>query len=158
MLAHLSHSWWVFVIVGVAAGVISGSLGLGSGTVVVPALVLICHFGQKSAQGTALAVMVPMALVGALQYWRHGIEMDQLVIVLIVCGALAGTLGGTELAARLPESVLRKAFAVFLAVVAFKMFTMSSKAGPPGIESDRVNQNAVSSIGNGGVSNDAASK
>lgn len=156
MLAQLSYPWWVFVILGTAAGVISGSLGLGSGTVIVPALVLFCHFGQKSAQGTALAVMVPMALVGALQYRRHGIEMDWLVIVLIVCGALAGTLAGTELAARLPASVLRKAFAIFLAVVAFKMFTMSPKSSLPGIEGGGASRNAVSSIGNGGAGDDAA--
>jgi len=149
MIAQLSNPWWVFVFLGVAAGVISGSLGLGAGTVIVPALVLICHFGQKSAQGTALAIMVPMALVGALRYWRHGIEMDWLVIVLIVCGAIVGTLGGTELAARLPAHVLRKAFAIFLVVVGVKMFTMSPKARPPAIEGDAANQNTVNSIENG---------
>lgn len=149
MIAQLSNPWWVFVVLGVAAGIISGSLGLGAGTVVVPALVLICHFGQKSAQGTALAIMVPMAFVGALRYWRLGIEMDWLVIVLIVCGALVGTLGGTELAAQLPAYVLRKAFAIFLVIVAFKMFTMSPKASAPAIEGDAVNQNTVNSIGTG---------
>ena len=149
MLAQLSNPWWFFVFLGVAAGLISGSLGLGSGTVVVPALVLICHFGQKSAQGTALAVMVPMALVGALRYWRHGIEIEWLIIVLIVCGALVGTLGGTELAVRLPASVLRKAFAIFLVLVGVKMFTMSPKARGPAIEGDATNQITVNTIENG---------
>jgi hypothetical protein len=156
MLAQLSYSWWVFVILGVVAGVVSSSLGLGAGTVVVPGLVLICHFGQKSAQGMSLAVMVPMALVGAFQYWEHGIEMNWLAIVLIICGALVGTLGGMELAARLPASVLRKTFAIMLVAIAVKMFSMPSKASPPGIEGDAANQNAVSSIGNGCVSDDAA--
>ncbi len=152
MFAQLSHSWWVFVILGAAAGVISGSLGLGSGTIVIPGLVLFCHFGQKSAQGMALAIMVPMALVGVIQYRRHGIEMDWQVIALMVCGALIGTFGGTELAARLPASALRKGFAIFLALVAFKMFTMSSKASPPAVEGDGTNQNTANSIGNGDVS------
>lgn len=156
MLAQLSNSWWAFVILGVAAGVISGSLGLGSGTIVIPGLVLFYHFGQKSAQGMALAIMVPMALVGVIQYQRHGIEMDWQVIALMVCGALIGTLGGTELAARLPASALRKGFAIFLALVAFKMFTMSSKASPPAVESDGTNQNTVQSVGNGELSDDSA--
>ncbi|HLB72486.1 MAG TPA: sulfite exporter TauE/SafE family protein [Sedimentisphaerales bacterium] len=152
MLAQLSYPWWVFVILGVAAGVVSSSLGLGAGTVVVPGLVLICHFGQKSAQGMALAIIVPTALVGALQYWRYGIEMDWLAIVLIICGALVGTVGGMELAARLPASVLRKAFALMLVVIAVKMFTMSPKASGQAIEGEGANQNTANSIGNGDVS------
>jgi len=156
MLAQLSYSWWAFVILGIFAGVVSSSLGLGAGTVVVPGLVLFCHFGQKSAQGMALAVMVPMALVGVLQYRQHGIEMDWPAIALIVCGALAGTLGGMELAARLPASVLRKTFALFLVLVAVKMFTASSEAGPPAIEGDAANQNTANSVGNGDVSDDTA--
>ena len=152
MLAQLFYPWWFFVVMGVAAGLISGSLGLGGGTIVVPALVLICHFSQKSAQGMALAIMVPMALVGALRYWRLGIEMDWLVIVLMVCGALVGALGGTELAARLPAHVLRKGFAIFLVVVAFKMFTGSPKVGASAIEGGSVNSSSVNSIANGDVS------
>ena len=97
MIFQLSHPWWVFILLGVAAGIISGTLGLGAGTVLVPALVLLLGFGQKSAQGMALAAMVPMAFLGALRYWRNpAIEMNHLVIALIVCGALAGTLFGTE--------------------------------------------------------------
>ena len=57
--------WWRFVLLGVVAGIISGMLGLGSGTLLIPALVFLFAFPQKSAQGTALVVMVPMALVGA---------------------------------------------------------------------------------------------
>lgn len=152
MLAQLSNPWWVFVLLGVAAGVISGSLGLGSGTIVIPVLVLVCHYTQKPAQGMALAVMVPMALVGALRYRMNGIEMDWLVIALIICGAMVGTLAGTELATRLPGSVLRKAFAIFLVVVAVKMFSMSPKASSAAIEGDSINHNTVDSIEDGDVS------
>ena len=152
MLAQLFYPWWFFVVLGVAAGVISGSLGLGAGTIVVPALVLICHFGQKSAQGMALAMMVPMAIVGVLRYWRLGIEMDWLVIVLMICGTLVGALSGTELAARLPAPVLRKGFAIFLVVVAFKMFAAAPEVGAAGAEGGSVNSNSVNSIANGNVS------
>jgi len=65
MADQLFNQWWVFVVLGVFAGVVSGSLGLGSGTILIPSLVLLCGFGQKSAQGMALAVMVPMTLLGA---------------------------------------------------------------------------------------------
>jgi uncharacterized membrane protein YfcA len=128
MIGQLSNPWF-FVVLGIGAGIISGTLGLGSGTIVIPALVLLFGFGQKNAQGTALAVMVPMALVGAIRYWRNPeIEMNALPVGLIICGALVGVLVGTELAFRLPEHILIKVFAIFLIIVAVRMFTCSSKS------------------------------
>ena len=127
MIDQLSNPWWFFVLFGLCAGILSGALGLGAGIILVPTLVLLCTVGQKSAQGTALAVMVPMALLGALRYWNNPqVEMNAVLIGLIVCGALIGTLAGTELASRLPSHILRKAFAFFLIIVAVKMFISSS--------------------------------
>ena len=71
MMGPLFNPWWVFILLGVCAGVLSGALGLGSGTILVPTLVLLFGFMQKSAQGMALAVMVPMALLGAFRYWKN---------------------------------------------------------------------------------------
>jgi len=128
MTSELPNAWWVFVSLGLCAGVLSGALGLGSGIVFVPALVILCGFAQKSAQGTALAVMVPMALVGAIRYWRNpDVEMSGLVVVLIALGAVVGALAGTELAARLPGTVLRRCFAIFLLIGAVKMFPAAPK-------------------------------
>ncbi len=132
MIGQLPGEWWSFILLGVCAGVISGTLGVGSGTVIIPALVLIWGFGQKSAQGMALAAMVPMALVGAIRYWRNPqVEFHGVVLVLIILGAMAGTMAGTELVARLPAGLLRKSFAVFLAMVAVRMFTAAPRAERP---------------------------
>ncbi len=96
MIGQLFNPWWIFVLLGICAGILSGLLGLGSGIILVPALVLLCSFEQKSAQGMALAVMVPMALVGALRYWKNPeIQMNAAVIGLIILAALAGALVGT---------------------------------------------------------------
>lgn len=129
MAGQLPGEWWGFVVLGVCAGIVSGTLGVGSGTVVIPALVLLWGFGQKSAQGMALAAMVPMALIGAVRYWKNPeVEFNGLVVTLIVLGAVAGTMVGTELAARLPAGLLRKSFAIFLAIVAVRMFTASPRS------------------------------
>lgn len=129
MTGELPNAWWVFVFLGLCAGVLSGTLGLGSGIIFVPALVLVCGFAQKSAQGTALAVMVPMTLAGAIRYWRNpDIDMNGVVILLIALGAVAGAVVGAELAARLPGGTLRKLFALFLVIVAVKMFTAAPKS------------------------------
>jgi uncharacterized membrane protein YfcA len=125
----LPGEWWGFVFLGICAGIVSGLLGVGSGTVMIPALVLIWGFGQKSAQGMALASMVPLALIGALRYWKNPeVELNHLVITLIVLGAAVGTIVGTELVARLPAGLLRKSFAVFLAIVAVRMWTAAPRA------------------------------
>lgn len=132
MAGQLPGEWWGFVVLGVCAGIISGTLGVGSGTVIIPALVLVWGVGQKSAQGMALAAMVPMALVGAIRYWRNPeVELNGLLLVLIILGAVVGTMAGTELVARLPAGALRKSFAVFLAIVAVRMFTAAPRAEKP---------------------------
>lgn len=117
---------WAFVVLGALAGLLSGMLGLGSGTVLVPALVLLFHLPQKSAQGTCLAVMVPMALLGAWRYWQNpAIKVHPGVVGLIVLGALCGTLVGTQVAYSLPGHILKKIFAAFLVLVAIKMLLSS---------------------------------
>jgi len=147
MIAQLSNPWWVFVLLGLCAGVLSGALGLGSGVILVPVLVLLCAVEQKCAQGMALAVIVPTALVGALRYWRNpDIEMNAVVIGLIICGALAGTLAGTELAARLSSHVLRKAFAVVLLVVAVRMFMGPSRPGQAGPNGGSIDQKTANTV------------
>ena len=144
------------MLLGVLAGVISGMLGLGAGAVVVPALVLLFAYPQKSAQGTALALMVPMALLGAFRYWNNPqIEVSLVIVGLLALGAVPGVLVGTEFASRLPSFWLRKFFAIFLAIVAVKMFTASPKRGPKVPGESSINQNNVSVVEPGGQSNES---
>ena len=134
MTSQFSHTWWIFVLLGICAGTLSGLLGLGSGIILIPTLVLLCGFAQKSAQGTALTVMVPMVLVGAQRYWKNPeIEMNAAVFGLIILGALAGALVGTELAARLSDHILRKLFAAVLIIVAVKMLMPTIKPRRTGL-------------------------
>jgi len=117
-----ASSWWLFVLVGLVAGALSGSLGVGSGIIVVPALVLLLACPQKSAQGMALALMVPMAALGVFQYARTpGVVLQWIPIALLVVGAAVGVLVGARLMARIPDVWLQRAFAVFLLVVAIRM-------------------------------------
>ena len=147
MISQLSNPWWIFVFIGICAGILSGLLGLGSGIILVPALVLLCSFEQKSAQGMALAVMVPMALVGALRYWKNPeIEMNAAVIGLIILGALAGALAGTELVDRLPGHILRKIFAVVLIIVAVKMLMPPIKPRRTGLNNSATSQNITNLV------------
>lgn len=134
MLGEITNPWWAFVLLGIIAGIASGMLGIGGGVIMVPALViLLAAFDQKTAQGTALAVMVPLAIVGTLRYMQNpDVTINWTVVILIVAGAVAGSLMGTTLVRQLPVGFLRKCFAVLLIAVAFKMFI--SKPQQPAIE------------------------
>ncbi len=156
MIGQLSNPWWVFILLGIGAGILSGTLGIGSGIILVPTLVLLCGFGQKSAQGMALAVMVPMALVGALRYWKNPeIEINTVIVGLIICGALAGALAGTELASRLPNHILRKVFAAVLVIAAIKMFMTPAKPTQLSLDNSLTEQKTVSSLEHGETNNES---
>ena len=156
MIAQLSGCWWLFIVLGVCAGLVSGALGLGGGIVFIPSLVLLWGFGQKSAQGTALAVMVPMTLVGALRYWKNPeIDMSLTIILLIALGALLGALAGTELASRLPNHVLKKVFSILLVIVAVRMFIASSGRKQPEPGASLTIQNNANLVDLGETKNDS---
>lgn len=135
MFGELSNPWWAFVLLGILAGVASGLLGIGGGVIMVPALVLLfAGFGQKTAQGTALAIMVPLALVGTLRYMQNpDITINWAVVILVAAGAIFGTLIGTALMSRLSMDFVRKCFAILMVVIAVKMFI--SKPPAPAIDS-----------------------
>ena len=70
-------------------------------------------------------------------------RVPDLIFNLIVLGALAGVLVGTELASRLSSHTLRKVFAIFLAIVAVKMFTASPTQEQRGLDDILTNQKKV---------------
>ena len=156
MIDQLSGCWWLFIVLGVCAGLVCGTQGLGGGVVFVPSLVLLWGFEQKSAQGTALAVMVPMTLLGALRYWKNPeVDMSLTIILLIILGALVGVLAGTELASRLPNHVLKKVFSIFLVIVAMRMFIASRGSKKPELGANLINQNNANLINLGEIKNDS---
>lgn len=121
---HIPENWWVFILLGLAAGLLSGSIGVGAGIIMVPVMSMMAY-GQKEAQGVALAVMVPMALMGAIRYKLNPeIKINDFAIIMIAIGGVAGAFFGAQIAASLPANLLRKIFAGFLVIAAVKMFTM----------------------------------
>lgn len=141
MLGQAAGPSWTFILLGVAAGILSGTLGVGSGTLLIPALVLIYYLPQKSAQGITLAVMVPMALVAAIRYKLNpAISVPFSIVALIALGAVGGAFVGAELAHYLPGSVLRKCFAIFIIVVGVRMLLVTPR--PAGLPQEK----AVSAV------------
>lgn len=108
--------------IGIAAGILAGMIGIGGGTIIVPALVYFFKMDQHTAQGTSLAVMLPpTGLLAFIQYYKAG-HVDVGIAIMVALGVLAGGYFGGGWAQQLSDTVLRRAFAVFMAVLAIKMF------------------------------------
>lgn len=134
--ALISGSWEPFALVGVGllAGLLSATLGIGGGVVFVPALVTLFGFEQATGQGTSLAVIVPTALIGTITHARGG-RVDWPIGMTAGAGGAAGGLIGAQVALGLPEDVLRRLFAVFLVIIAIRMASRARAPIQPGASS-----------------------
>jgi uncharacterized membrane protein YfcA len=106
--------------IGVAAGIVSGMLGVGGGVLFVPGLVIVIGLTQVDAEATSLLAIIPVALLGAWRQYRYGnvrLGDGMLIGVLSVLGAV----GGVALANVLSGEALRIAFAVLTLIVAVQL-------------------------------------
>jgi uncharacterized membrane protein YfcA len=117
--------------VGIVTGIISGLLGVGGGLVTVPVLVLLLGYGQHVAQGTSLAVIIPVSVSGAFIHVRRGNVIWSLAVWL----ALGAVLGAWFMAGRVYEidqPTLRTLFGIFLIVMGVTMAgSKKPQAAPP---------------------------
>ena len=114
-------TWILVAVIGLAAGVVSGLLGVGGGILIVPGLVLLLKLNQHTATGTSLAaLLLPVGLLGALEYYRRG-QVNIPYAALIAVGLFVGALLGAKLAGSLSDVVLRRAFGALLLLVSAKL-------------------------------------
>lgn len=117
------------ITVGLVAGVLSATLGVGGGVVFVPALVTLLGFEQQLAQGTSLAVILPTVVIGTTVHARAG-RVDWNIAVTAGIAGIFGGLIGAQVALGLPESVLSRLFAGFLFLMAIRMFEKTRAPSP----------------------------
>jgi len=113
----------LFIGIGLVAGVLAGMFGIGGGIVIAPALILLAKFQPQVATGTSLgALLLPVGALGAWEYYRRG-HLDITASLWMALGLLFGTWVGARLAQSLSGSQLQKAFAIFLVLIAIKVWT-----------------------------------
>ncbi|OHD55141.1 MAG: permease [Spirochaetes bacterium GWF1_51_8] len=111
-----------FVALGLGAGVLSGMLGVGGAVFVIPALVMFYGFDQRLAQGTTLMMMVPpIGLLAALEYNREGF-VDLRAALIMAAFFFVGGYIGSKFALKIDPLTLRRVFAVFLVMIAVRMW------------------------------------
>src|SRR3954453_17306231 len=113
----------LYIIIGLAAGVLSGLFGIGGGVVIVPALLFFAEMTPLAATGTSLgALLLPVGALGAWAYYRTG-NLDIRASGLIAVGLFVGAYFGARLAQELTPVQLKRAFAIFLVLIAVRIWT-----------------------------------
>ena len=111
----------LYIALGLLAGICSGFLGLGGGTIIIPVLVYAFGLTQHQAQGTTLALMVPpVGLLAVLKYYYEG-NVNIQIAIFVCLGFFFGGLLGAYLVTPVPEPILKKIFGLYLIGVAVKM-------------------------------------
>ena len=110
-----------YLLLGLAAGILSGLVGIGGGILIVPALVFLFGFTQQQAQGTTLALLVPpIGILAAWTYYQKGF-VDIKVAAIIATGFILGSLFGARFATGISNDILGKVFGTFLVLIGLKM-------------------------------------
>ena len=101
------NAWYVYVVLGLVAGVMSGLLGIGGGIILVPVMVVLFGLSQHAAQGTTLALMVPpIGLLAAWTYFKGG-YIDFKVAAFVALGFFIGGLLGARFAVNVDGAALK---------------------------------------------------
>ncbi len=115
------NQYMIILAIGLAAGWISGLVGIGGGIIIVPALMFFLDFSIQNAQGTSLAAMVPpIGILAAYVFYKNG-HVDVKTSALIACGFLLGAFLGAQTNHLLANKFIEKLFALTLLFVAMKL-------------------------------------
>ena len=116
------------VLLGVAAGVLAGSFGVGGGILFVPTL-LGLGLTQLEAEATSLLAILPTVIAGTWRQRHYGNVRwrDALVLGL---ASIAGAIVGVQVATSLPEDALRRLFALLLLGVAAQLAWRCRRPAP----------------------------
>lgn len=101
---------------GIAVGVLTGLVGVGGGFLIVPALVVLGNVPMKEAVGTSLVVIAMKSAAGFAGYVGQ-VDVPWGFIAGFTTVAVAGILAGTDLVRFVPQSALKRSFAVFLLIM-----------------------------------------
>lgn len=105
----------IIFIVSMVSGIISG-MGIGGGTILIPALVIIFNTRQVIAQSVNLISFIPTASVALLTHISNRNVDIKLALMLIAFGVV-GAVGGSFLASIISSVLLKKLFGIFLLIM-----------------------------------------
>ena len=117
----------IIILIGIAAGMLSGLVGVGGGLIIVPALVYFLSMSQHTAQGTSLGlILLPVGIFAVLNYYKQG-HIDLKVVGILAIGFVVGGYLGSKISLSLSQETVKKIFAMLMILVAVKMIFFDKK-------------------------------
>ena len=116
------------LLIGLAGGTFGGLLGIGGGTLFVPALVLIMGQEQHTAQGISLVVIIPTAMSATAANLKRG-YVDKQVAMWVAPVAVLFALAGAFLAGQLEGDTLSRVFGIVVLYVGSRSLYTNWKKG-----------------------------
>ncbi|MCU0650753.1 MAG: sulfite exporter TauE/SafE family protein [Candidatus Omnitrophica bacterium] len=112
---------FLYVTLGLVAGILGGMFGIGGGSILIPAMVFLFGLTQHQAQGTTLAIMVPpIGILAAMRYYQSG-NVKLGMAGFICAGFLIGGLIGAHVIQNVPDIMLKRLFGIFLLIISVRM-------------------------------------
>jgi uncharacterized membrane protein YfcA len=108
------------ILTGMITGLCNGLFGAGGGMIAVPSMVHFLDVSEHDAHATAIAVILPLAVISAFVYFRNGFFQPDKVLP-VAAGGMLGGLAGAFLLHRVPSCWLRRIFALFMITAAARM-------------------------------------
>lgn len=116
----------ILILIGLAAGLLSGLIGVGGGIIVVPVLVYALGMTQHSAQGTSLALMLPpIGILAVMNYYKAGELNFKYAAVIAVAFIIGGYFGSKLSLTFISEAMMKKIFGAIMFVVSIKLIFFS---------------------------------
>lgn len=122
-------NWLVFILAGFLSGVAAG-MGMGGGTILIPALTLILSLDQHAAQGVNMLAFLPAAAAALFIHKKEGRLEGKERVPLIIAG-VAGALIGAFAAGYISSPWLRRMFGVFLLGLSVMQFVQGERKKEP---------------------------
>jgi uncharacterized membrane protein YfcA len=111
----------ILLMIGLLAGFLSGTVGVGGGVVIVPMLVFLLGFEQHKAQGTSLFMFLfPIGILGVMNYYKKGFV--DVKTALVICSTFViGSFLGSKFSLSLDQQIVKRIFGGVFLLVALKM-------------------------------------
>ncbi|MEI8204065.1 MAG: sulfite exporter TauE/SafE family protein [Bacteroidota bacterium] len=112
----------ILIVIGLAAGVFGGMVGLGGGVIMIPAMIYFLGLSQHQAQGTSLAVMLPpVGLLAAYNYYKAG-QLNIKYAIIISIAFFVGGYFGSKISLNISTEKMQKIFAIIMMALALQIF------------------------------------
>ena len=122
-----TQTFIILLLIGIAAGTLSGMVGVGGGIIIVPALIYFLGFSQKMAQGTSLGILLlPVGLLGVMQFYKEGL-INIPVVLVISFAFFFGSYFGSRIALSISQETAKRVFAILMILIAVKMLFFDKK-------------------------------